>query len=122
MKCPTCKKEYNNIEKHGRKRHPYEVENTTEWKKLLSSIKSGEKRAQKEIEKEEAKATGPSLREKRDTVYDIAMPYRGVVSITIMAKTHGTARDTILDLMDQFRTNVPPSVAKVDLVEVLEQF
>jgi hypothetical protein len=109
--CPTCRKHYGDIVRHGTKRHPYEMGNDKAWIKLLAEVggtapttKHGKAAAAVEQPKEPPK---PSVKAQRQQRWESKQPYAGTLHLFTEAFSWDEANDTFKDALDQFKRVLP---------------
>lgn len=142
LPCPTCRKKYGDLPRHGKKRHPYEIEHDKEWAAIFQAagestprggtarpaasqdapkgVPKASPKGKKKEEKEEKEAPEeeprPSMRSIRDTVWENPMQYRAIFHVNMEFKSWSAANDFAHDLLEKFR-----AVAKKDATIELEQ-
>lgn len=139
--CPTCKHQYKDVVKHGEKHHPYEVKNSTEWRKLLAEIAAGstapssnaappkgrrkDKAGKKEGEDQAPPPPPrPSMAEVRHAVWETPQPYRATFHLNTEGRTwdevNAVAQAVLKDLRLIVKSRKPR--IEIDLEQVHERF
>lgn len=127
--CPTCKKRYGNIERHGRKHHPYEVEHDQNWIALLkgeSPVSSGSDATATPSVEKEAPPPRQSMRTIRETTWESPMPYRAVFHLVFESISWAEADDLARTMLAEFKAKVvqvkPKYKAAIELEQTHERF
>ena len=127
--CPTCKKRYGNIERHGRKHHPYEVEHDQNWIALLKGEDPAARRSDATATPLETKEVPPprkSMATIRETVWESPMPYRSTFHLEFESISWDEANDLAHELLVRFREQVEvlgrKNKAKIEIEQTHERF
>jgi hypothetical protein len=121
--CPTCRKHYGNIERHGTKHHPYEMGHDAAWLKLLSDI-GGKAPPTKYGTTDGQKAAGkappldppkPSVRVIRQLRWESPQPYVGRLHLYLAAKGFDEADDTFRDAVALIKALLKEQMPKITI-------
>jgi hypothetical protein len=120
--CPTCKKRYGDILKHGRKHHPYEVDHDSAWATILKGTTTPDRAnapagpgTDKKAPKDEVPPPPkrPRMSEVRSTRWDSPLPYRGIIHLHLDAHSYDEANEELMDLFKAFKKLAKDQKSKI---------